>query len=115
MGEFPDVLVGEAFGIDAGGGGVRGEGGAAVDEFDGADDDAATEGAFGTGGGFEVGEGFGEGGVFLRGVEIDAAADFGGERADFEAFFPLKDEIAPRLLDAEGGAITVAFGVGFVH
>ena len=43
VGEFPDVLVGEAVGVDTGGGGVRGDGGAAVDEFDGADDDAATE------------------------------------------------------------------------
>jgi hypothetical protein len=43
VGEFPDVLVGEAVGVDAGGGGVGGDGWAAVDEFDGADDDAAAE------------------------------------------------------------------------
>ena len=60
-------------------------------------------------------EGFGESGVFLRGVEVDAAADPGGEGADFEAFFALKDEFAPGLLDAKGGPVLVAEGISFWH
>jgi hypothetical protein len=52
---------------------------------------------------------------FFGGVEVDAAADPGGEGTDFEAFFPLEDEFAPGLLDAEGGPVLVAEGVGFGH